>query len=124
MNRTTCPGHLDDMSENLRTDNNPPLGVVCPVVRTDRGKRLNELQRELRRESTRAWHEQRTAAGRCHRCPRLTEEAGWYCRRCRIEISELRAQRRASRNAVTDGDLASHGLQHQEAGRAWADVKA
>lgn len=37
---------------------------------------------------TRQWHEQRTAAGKCHRCPRKVEEAGWFCRRCAIEISE------------------------------------
>ena len=40
---------------------------------------------------SRQWHEQRSVAGRCHRCPRLVEQAGWYCRRCRIEISREKA---------------------------------
>lgn len=41
---------------------------------------------------TRQWHEQRTAAGRCHRCSRLVAYDGaWYCRPCRITVS---AQRR------------------------------
>lgn len=39
------------------------------------------------RARVREWREQRTAAGRCHRCPRLTEEAGWFCRKCRIETA-------------------------------------
>lgn len=35
---------------------------------------------------SRQWHEQRTAAGKCHRCQGPTQH--WYCRRCAILISE------------------------------------
>lgn len=50
--------------------------------------------RHASRERTRVWHEQRTAANRCHRCPRLVEKPGWFCRRCRIETAQHRARAR------------------------------
>jgi hypothetical protein len=48
-------------------------------------------RRQTRILCTRNWHEARSAAGRCHRCPRKVEELGWYCRRCRIEIAQQKA---------------------------------
>lgn len=41
---------------------------------------------------TRAWNEQRTARGLCHRCPKYAGSF-WYCRPCRVEIAQLRATR-------------------------------
>src|SRR5688572_31718042 len=40
---------------------------------------------------SREWHERRTAAGKCHRCPRKVEQEGWYCRQCRIDLSQQKA---------------------------------
>ena len=40
---------------------------------------------------SRAWHEQRSAAGKCHRCPNRVDGLGLYCRRCAIEISQQKS---------------------------------
>jgi hypothetical protein len=55
-----------------------------------------DRSREAARMRVRQWHEQRTAAGRCHRCPRMTEDFAWLCRKCRLELSEHRRQKRLS----------------------------
>lgn len=55
-----------------------------------------EAIRRASRERTRRWHEQRTAAGRCHRCPRFTEDAAWLCRRCRLHLSEIRRMKKSA----------------------------
>lgn len=45
---------------------------------------------------SRAWHEQRTAAGKCHRCPKPSGRF-WYCFTCRLEIAQLRSVTRPAR---------------------------
>lgn len=37
---------------------------------------------------SRQWHEQQTAAQRCHRCRSKLPLPSWYCSRCAREISE------------------------------------
>lgn len=49
---------------------------------------------------SRAWHERRTAAGKCHRCPDGNAGRFWYCRKCRIELSRIRAVARAARKGA------------------------
>ena len=53
---------------------------------------MTPTERHFARLRTRQWHEQRTAAERCHRCPNRVERYGlWFCRACRIAISQQRA---------------------------------
>lgn len=42
-------------------------------------------------ERSRQWREQRTAAGRCLRCPQFVEDGHTECRQCRLETSHQRA---------------------------------
>src|SRR5687768_14084425 len=39
---------------------------------------------------SRQWHEQQTAAQRCHRCKSKLPQPAWYCSRCSREISALK----------------------------------
>lgn len=51
---------------------------------------------------TRRWREQRTAAGRCHSCPKQTEHAAYSCRACARARAAAYAERmrRRSRPAL------------------------
>lgn len=66
-----------------------------PAFQPKHARKTEQRQAAILR--SRALHEQRRAAGKCDRCAKRMVSRYWYCLKCRIELSQLRATARAAR---------------------------